>query len=61
MHDKTIRASTLSILELGRPPIGLKTGPPISTDKNELTRVIKNGRRENGRLMRLPQVTAHFF
>ena len=37
----------------GKPPIEPKRGPPISFDQAELTRVIKKGRRENGRLMSL--------
>ena len=37
----------------GKPPIEPKSGPPISSDQTELTKVIKSGRRGNGRSMSL--------
>ena len=37
----------------GKPPVEPKGGPPISTDQTKWTKVVKRGRRGNGRSMSL--------
>ena len=37
----------------GKPPVEPKSGPPISPDQTKWTKVVKRGRRGNGRSMSL--------